>query len=63
VTQSLALSVITFPLLVQLYGRDEALPQQWGRRKPRERFIEDVVQEHVTRTELQWQHRFKQVKW
>jgi hypothetical protein len=62
VTRSVALSVIASLLLVRLYGQDEALRKEWSLFKLKERFTEDVAQEHMHRSELRWQRKLKQLK-
>jgi hypothetical protein len=51
VGRSVALSVLASLLLVRLYGRDEALSKAWSLLQLKERFIGEVAQEAVTRTE------------
>src|SRR5438128_1552591 len=60
--RSVVLSVLAYLLLVRLYGRDEALSKAWSLFKLKERFIGEVAQEAVTRTERKWQYKFKQFK-
>jgi hypothetical protein len=62
VGRSVALSVVAYLLLVRLYGRDEALTQEWSLFKLKERFIGEVAQDAVRRTELKWQWKWKQFK-
>jgi hypothetical protein len=62
VTRSVALSVVAYLLLVRLYGHDKTLPREWSLFKLKERFTEDVAQEHMRRSELRWQHKLKQLK-
>lgn len=62
VGRSVALSVLAYLLLVRLYGQDEALTKDWSLFKLKERFIGEVAQEAVTRTERKWQRKFKQFK-
>ena len=62
VTRSVVLPVVAYLLLVRLYGHDALLAPEGSLFKLKERFIEDVVQEHVSRTELKWQHKLKQLK-
>ena len=62
VRRSVALSVLAYLLLVRLYGRDEALTQAWSLFKLKERFIGEVAQDAVRRTELKWQRKWKQFK-
>jgi hypothetical protein len=45
-----------------LDGRDEALTQEWSLFKLKERFIGEVAQDAVRRTELKWQRKLKQFK-
>jgi hypothetical protein len=62
VTRSVALSVVAYLLLVRLYGHQEALRKEWSLFKLKERFTEDVAQEHMRRSELRWQRKLKQLK-
>ena len=62
VTRSVALSVLAYLLLVRLYGSDEAVMQDWSLFKLKERFIGEVAQDAVRRTERQWQHKLNQFK-
>jgi hypothetical protein len=62
VGRSVVLSVLAYLLLVRLYGRDEALSKAWSLFKLKERFIGEVAQEAVIRTERKWQYKFKQFK-
>jgi hypothetical protein len=62
VGRSVALSVMAYLLLVRLYGRDDALGKNWSLFKLKERFIGEVAQEAVTRTERKWQRKLKQYK-
>ena len=61
VTRSVALSVVAYLLLVRLYGHNEALSKDWSLFKLKERFTEDVAQEHIHRSELRWQRKLKQL--
>ena len=56
------LSVLAYLLLVRLYGRDEARTQEWSLFKLKERFIGEVAQEAVRRTERKWQRKCQQFK-
>lgn len=62
VGRSVALSVLASLLLVRLSGRDEALTQAWSLFKLKERFIGEVAQDAVRRTELKWQRKWRQCK-
>jgi hypothetical protein len=62
VTRSVALSVLAYLLLVRLYGADEAVRQDWSLFKLKERFIGEVAQDAVQRTERKWQRKLKQFK-
>jgi Transposase DDE domain len=62
VTRSVALSVLAYLLLVRLYGQEEATAKGWSLFKLKERFIGEVAQETVRRTELKWQRKVKQFK-
>jgi hypothetical protein len=62
VRRSVALSVLASLLLVRLYGRDEALTQDWSLCKLKERCIGEAAQDAVGRTELKWQRKWKQCK-
>jgi len=62
VTRSVSLSVLAYLLLVCLYGREEAATKTWSLFKLKERFIGEVAQDAVRRTELKWQRKWKQFK-
>jgi hypothetical protein len=62
VTRSVALSIVAYLLLVRLYGHDKTLHKEWSLFKLKERFTEDVTQEHMRRSELRWQRKLKQLK-
>ena len=54
VARSVALSVLAYLLLVRLYGKEEA---QFSVLKFKQRFVADVFQEQVTRTEARWREK------
>jgi Transposase DDE domain len=62
VERSIVLSVLAYLLLVRLYGRDEALTKEWSLFKLKERFVGEVAQEAVARTERKWQRKLKLFK-
>jgi hypothetical protein len=62
VGRSVALSVMAYLLLVRLYGRDDALSKNWSLFNLKERFIGEVAQEAVTRTERKWQRKLKTIQ-
>ena len=62
VTRSVTLSVLAYLLLVRLYGHDTALSKEWSLFKLKERFVGEVAQDAVTRTERKWQRKWKQFK-
>jgi hypothetical protein len=62
VGRSVALSVLAYLVLVRLYGRDAALSQDWSLFKLKERFIGEVAQDAVQRTERKWQRKWQQFK-
>ena len=62
VGRAVVLSVLAYLLLVRLYGREEACSKAWSLFKLKERFIGEVAQEAVTRTEQKWQRKFQQLK-
>ena len=62
VERSVVLSVLAYLLLVRLYGHDEICTQTWSLFKLKERFIGEVAQDAVRRTELKWQRKWKQFK-
>jgi hypothetical protein len=62
VGRSVALSVLASLLLVRLYGREEAFTKDWSLFRLKERFIGEVAQEAVRRTELKWQRKWKHFK-
>jgi hypothetical protein len=62
VERSVILSVLAYLLLVRLYGQDEVGTQAWSLFKLKERFIGEMAQDAVQRTELKWQRKWKQFK-
>ena len=62
VERSVGLSALASLLLVRLYGSDEALSKDWSLFKFKERFIGEVAQDAVARTERQWQRKLQQWK-
>ena len=62
VTRSVALSVLASLLLVRLYGRAELSTQAWSLFKLKERFMGEVAQDAMWRTERKWQSKLKQFK-
>ena len=62
VERSVTLSVLAYLLLVRLYGQAEAGTQAWSLCKLKERFIGEMAQEAVRRTELKWQRKLKQCR-
>jgi Transposase DDE domain group 1 len=62
VTRSVTLSVLAYLLLVRLYGREAASTQEWSLFKLKERFLGEVAQDAVTRTERKWQRKLQQFK-
>jgi hypothetical protein len=56
------LSVLAYLLLVRLYGCEEAYTNESSLFKLKERFIGEVAQDAVRRTELKWQRKVKQFK-
>jgi len=62
VARSVALSILAYLLLVRLYGADEAVMKDWSLFKLKERFIGEVAQDAVQRTERKWQRKLKQFK-
>src|SRR5262245_38938105 len=62
VRRSVVLAVLASLLLLRLDGRDEALMQDWSLFKRKERFIGEVAQDAVWRTERQWQRKWTQFK-
>jgi hypothetical protein len=62
VMRSVALSVLAYLLLVRLYGSEEAVMKNWSLFKLKERFIGEVAQDAVQRTERKWQHKLRQFK-
>ena len=62
VRRAVALSVLAYLVLVRLYGRDAARSEAWSLFKLKERFIGEMAQDAVQRTERKWQHKLKQFK-
>jgi hypothetical protein len=60
--RSVTLSVLAYLLLVRLYGADEARRQDGSLFKRKERFIGEVAQDAVQRTERKWQRKLQQFK-
>jgi hypothetical protein len=60
VDRAVARSRLASLLLVRWYGHAEALRQAWSLFKRKDRFMGEVAQEAVPRTERQWQHKVKQ---
>ena len=54
VKRSVALSLVAYLLLVRLYASEEALVKEWSLFQRKERFIGEIAQEVVARTELKW---------
>jgi DDE family transposase len=62
VGRSVVLSVLAYLLLVRLYGPDAVLTKEWSLFKLKERFIGEVAQDAVRRTEQKWQRKLKQFR-
>lgn len=62
VTRSVVLSVLAYLLLVRLYGANAAGMQDWSLFQLKERFIGEVAQDAVQRTERKWRRMLKQFK-
>jgi hypothetical protein len=62
VERSVVLSVLSYLLLVRLYGRDEVLSKEWSLCKLKERFVGEIAQEAVACTERKWQRELKPFK-
>jgi hypothetical protein len=62
VMRSVTLSVLAYLLLVRLYGSDEAMRPDWSLFKFKERFVGEIAQDAVQRTERKWQRKLKQFK-
>ena len=62
VKRTVALSVLAYLLLVRLYGSEHALGKAWSLFKLKERFIGELAQEAVTRTERKWQRKLQRFK-
>jgi hypothetical protein len=62
VARSVTLSGLAYLLLVRLYGHDQGLSKEWSLFKLKERFAEEVAQEAVIRTALQWQRKLKRFR-
>jgi hypothetical protein len=60
--RAVVLSVLAYLLLVRLYGCEEAYTNAWSLFKLKERFIGEVAQDAVPRTERKWQHKWNQFK-
>jgi Transposase DDE domain len=62
VRRGVILSALAYLLLVRLYGCEQAYTNEWSLFKLKERFIGEVAQDAVRRTELKWQRKVKQFK-
>jgi hypothetical protein len=62
VMRSVALSVLAYLLLVRLYSSEEAVMKDGSLFKLKERFIGEVAQDAMPRTERKWQHKLKPFK-
>ena len=55
VSRSVALAVLAYLLVVQLYGKEAHDAREYSLFRLKQRFMADVFQEHVSRTEAKWQ--------
>lgn len=55
VSRSVALSVLAYLLVVRLYGKETQSAGDYSLFRLKQRFIADVFQEHLNRTERKWQ--------
>jgi Transposase DDE domain len=62
VARSVALSVLAYLLLVGLYARDPALEKPFSLFQFKERFLREVFQEQLSRTEKRWKEKFQPKK-
>jgi hypothetical protein len=62
VRRAVILSVLASLLLLRVYGGEEASTNDWSLFKLKERFIGEVAQDAVRRTELKWPRKVKQFK-
>ena len=57
VSRSVALSVLAYLLVVRLYGKETQSASEYSLFRLKHRFMADVFQEHVSRTEAKWQSK------
>jgi Transposase DDE domain len=57
VSHSVALSVLSYLLVVRLYGKEARDTRESSLFRLKQRFIADVFQEHVSRTEQRWKNK------
>ena len=64
VERSVMLPVMAYLLLLRLYGKDDSLKQEQGFSifKLKERFIDDVFQDHLFRSDQRWLRKFDDFK-
>ena len=55
VRRSVALSVLAYLLVVRLYGKEAPSAGEFSLFRLKQRFIAEVFQEHISRTEKRWQ--------
>ena len=62
VQRSVMLSVMAYPLLVKLYGREEEFKQGWSLFQLKQRFTGDVFQEQIKRSERRWKEKLDEYR-
>ncbi len=62
VERSAGLSVMAYLLLVKLYGRDEEVKEGFSLFKMKQRFIADVMQEQLNRSEQKWRRKLEKYR-
>jgi hypothetical protein len=62
VKNSVMLSVMAYLLLVRIYGKDQEYKEGWSLFKLKQRFILDVYQEQIKRSERKWKEKLNRYK-
>ena len=62
VSRSVALSVLAYLLVVRLYGKEAQSASEYSLFRLKQRFIADVFQEQVRRSEQRWQKKLDQYR-
>jgi Transposase DDE domain len=62
VSRSVSLAVLAYLLVVRLYGKEARDAREYSLFRLKQRFIAEVFQEHVSRTEQRWKDRLDKYK-